>query len=235
MFEDFWGNAHVTRALEQMAAIDRLPQTMLFAGPEGVGKATLARRLGAALLGHGERIEQDDLSLPDNVKLVAEREKMPPDRRNEDPLLFASHPDFVTFAPDGPLRQLTIPQSRLLKERAAFMPMHGNKRIFLIDHIDRANEQAANSLLKTLEEPPLAPAAHHDGGERLQPAADHPLARGAVSLRAAGRGGDAGVRRGARSGRAAAADRAGRRQSRARRFRSIWRRTTSAARPCSRC
>ena len=103
MFEDFWGNAHVTEALEQMAGLDRLPQTMLFAGPEGVGKATLARRLGAALLGHGERIEQDDLSLPENVKLVAEREKMPPDRRNEDPLLFASHPDFVTFAPDGPL------------------------------------------------------------------------------------------------------------------------------------
>jgi DNA polymerase III subunit delta' len=88
------------------------------------------------------------------VKLVADREKWPPDRRNEDPLLFASHPDFVTFAPDGPLRQLTIPQSRLVKERATFMPMHGSKRIFLIDHIDRANEQAANSLLKTLEEPP---------------------------------------------------------------------------------
>src|SRR5438270_1109548 len=154
MFEDFWGNAQVTRALEQMAGLDRLPQTMLFAGPEGVGKATLARRLGAALLGHGERIEQDDLSLPDNIKLVAEREKWPPDRRNEDPLLFSSHPDFVTFAPDGPLRQLTIPQSRLLKERSSFMPMHGDKRIFLIDHIDRANEQAANSLLKTLEEPP---------------------------------------------------------------------------------
>jgi DNA polymerase-3 subunit delta' len=154
MFNGFWGNRHVTHALEQMVAQDRLPQTMLFAGPEGVGKATLARRLGAALLGRGELIERDDLSLPDNVKLVAEREKWPPDRRNEDPLLFATHPDFVTFAPDGPLRQLTIPQTRLLKERAAFMPMHGNRRIFLIDHIDRANEQAANSLLKTLEEPP---------------------------------------------------------------------------------
>jgi DNA polymerase III subunit delta' len=154
MFKDFCGNRHVTQALEQMAAQDRLPQTMLFAGPEGVGKATLARRLGAALLQHGELIERDDLSLAQNIKLVAEREKWPPDRRNEDPLLFSTHPDFVTFAPDGPLRVLSIPQTRLLKERAAFMPMHGSRRIFLIDHIDRANDQAANSLLKTLEEPP---------------------------------------------------------------------------------
>jgi len=41
-----------------------------------------------------------------------------------------------------------------LKERAPFKPLRGNRRVFLIDHIDRAGEQAANSLLKTLEEPP---------------------------------------------------------------------------------
>ena len=207
---------------------------MLFAGPEGMGKATLARRLGAALLGHGERIEQDDLSLPENVKLVAEREKWPPDRRNEDPLLFAAHPDFVTFAPDGPLRQLTIPQSRLLKERAAFMPMHGNHRIFLIDHIDRANEQAANSLLKTLEEPPphlllimtaenaynLLPTIR----SRAVPFQFAPL--GAEEMREFVRRAAWTIRSAAyRSGSAA----------RARRFRSIWKCTTSAARPCSRC
>jgi DNA polymerase-3 subunit delta' len=43
---------------------------------------------------------------------------------------------------------------RLLKERAQFKPLLGTRRVFLIDHIDRANEQAANSLLKILEEPP---------------------------------------------------------------------------------
>jgi DNA polymerase III subunit delta' len=60
----------------------------------------------------------------------------------------------VTFAPDGPLRQITIQQARELKERAPFLPHQGARRIFLIDHVDRANDQAANSLLKTLEEPP---------------------------------------------------------------------------------
>ena len=154
MFENFWGNRHITDALEQMIAQDRLSQTLLFSGPEGVGKATLARRLGARLLGHAEKIEHDDLSLAHNLEIVADREKWTSEKRNDDPLFFSTHPDFVTFAPDGPLRQISIPQSRLIKERAQFLPHHGARRIFLIDHVDRANDQAANSLLKTLEEPP---------------------------------------------------------------------------------
>jgi len=154
MFENFWGNSHVTRALESMIAQDRIAQTLLFAGPEGVGKATLARRFAAKLLGDPAKIEQDDLSLTHNLEIVTGRERWPADKRNQDPLLFSSHPDFVTFAPDGPLRQISIEQMRLLKERAPFRPLKGKHRIFLIDHIDRAGEQAANSLLKTLEEPP---------------------------------------------------------------------------------
>jgi len=154
MFDGFWGNAPVVQALEQMIAQNRLSQTLLFSGPEGVGKATLARRLGARLLGHGELIEQDDLFRAENMETVASREKWPAQMRNDDPLMFASHPDFVTFAPDGPLRQITIQQTRLLKERAQFLPHKGSRRVFLIDHVDRANDQAANSLLKTLEEPP---------------------------------------------------------------------------------
>jgi DNA polymerase-3 subunit delta' len=154
MFENFWGNPHVVQALEQMLAQSRLAQTILFSGPEGVGKATLARRLGARLLGHGELIDRDDLSLPHNLETVAGRERWTAEKRNEDPLLFATHPDFVTFAPDGPLRQISIPQTRLIKESAQYLPHKGSRRIFLIDHVDRANEQAANSLLKTLEEPP---------------------------------------------------------------------------------
>ena len=132
----------------------RIPQTLLLSGPEGVGKATLARRFGALLLGDAGKIELDDLSLESNLSIVADREKWTADKRNDDPLFFASHPDFLTFAPDGPLRQLTIQQMRFLKDRATLKPLKGDRRVFLIDRIDRANEQAANSLLKTLEEPP---------------------------------------------------------------------------------
>jgi len=132
----------------------RIPQTLLFSGPEGIGKATLARRFAATLLGDAHKIEQDDLSLESNREIIVDREKWTADKRNEDPLFFASHPDFMTFAPDGPLRQITIQQMRFLKERAPLKPLKGTWRVFLIDQIDRANEQAANSLLKTLEEPP---------------------------------------------------------------------------------
>jgi DNA polymerase-3 subunit delta' len=154
MFESFCGNSHVTAALEQMIARGRVAQTLLFAGSEGVGKATLARRLAAHLLGHAEQIERDDLSLPENIEIVAARERWPADKRNQDPLLFASYPDFVTFPPDGPLRQISIDQTRLLREWAKLAPNHGSRRVFLIDHVDRAGEHAANALLKTLEEPP---------------------------------------------------------------------------------
>ena len=154
MFPNFYGNRPVAEALYQAVQSGRVPQTLLLAGPQGVGKATLARRLAAALLGEAEKIERDDLCLPENQAYIREREKWPAERRNEDPLIFASHPDFVTFPPDGPLRQISIQQMRLLKEMAQYKPLRGGCRVFLIDELDRANEQAANSLLKTLEEPP---------------------------------------------------------------------------------
>lgn len=154
MFPDFFGNRESAETLAQLVRSGRIPQTILLAGPEGTGKATLARRFASDLLGSPAKVELDDLSLAGNQSICADREKWPADKRNDDPLLFSSHPDFVTFPPDGPLRQITIQQMRLLKERAQFKPLHGARRVFLVDHIDRANEQAANSLLKTLEEPP---------------------------------------------------------------------------------
>lgn len=154
MLENYFGNRAVTRALGTMIESERIAQTLLLDGPEGVGKATLARRFAARLLGDTERIERDDLSLETNREVIVEREKWPSEKRADDPLLFSSHTDFITFPPEGPLRQISISQMRLLKERAKYKPLKGKWRVFLIDQIDRANPQAADSLLKTLEEPP---------------------------------------------------------------------------------
>src|SRR5262249_55788702 len=133
MFENFWGNPHVTQALEQMLAQDRLAQTLLFSGPEGVGKATLARRLGARLLGHGELIERDAPPPPNTPKPAAPRKNPPAKKPNKAPPLFAPPPDSVPSAPDAPPRQISTPQTRLLKERAQFLPHKGSRRVFLID------------------------------------------------------------------------------------------------------
>ncbi len=153
--ENFFGNTAARDALAGMIERERIPQTILLAGPEGVGKATLARRFVQLLLGYdAHKIDQDDLSLEANVTVRTDRLKWTAEKRNEDPLVFGSHPDFLTFAPDGPLDQISIPQMRLVKERAPMKPLRGKWRVFLIDQIDRANIQAANSLLKTLEEPP---------------------------------------------------------------------------------
>ena len=167
-FSDFVGNEKIVAAVRRMVAEDRLPQTLLFAGPGGTGKATLARLLAAALLCRetpGEpcgacpsclRVLQADLSSEPFQEQFAQREKLPSAKRAENPLIISTHPDFLIFPPDGPLRLITIEQARRLRDAAQFGPSEGKRRVFVIDHADRANKEAANSLLKTLEEP--APA-----------------------------------------------------------------------------
>ena len=164
-FEDFIGNAANVASLRRMITEDSLPQTLLFAGPGGVGKATLARLVAAAIncdravgdvcgaCSNCLRILQADLSRDEFQQQAAEREKLPSAKRVENPLVVSTHPDFLVFPPDGPLRMISIEQARLLREAAQFRPSEGRRRIFLIDHVDRANSEAANSLLKTLEEP----------------------------------------------------------------------------------
>ena len=69
-FENFYGNPEIAAALQEMIRGGRTPQTMLFSGPEGIGKATLARRFGAELARRRAEIERDDLSLEPNLAVI---------------------------------------------------------------------------------------------------------------------------------------------------------------------
>ncbi len=168
-FEDFAGNRPVVELLRGMLSRDRLPHALLFCGPAGVGKYTLAQMLAKALhCTESGREKQTDfcgrcrhcgtIALADDrwaaVEAAEEERERATKRPREIPLVIQNHPDVVLLAPNGPLRLFQIEQSRYLKESLAFVAASGRKKIFLLPDADRMDAAAANSLLKSLEEPP---------------------------------------------------------------------------------
>jgi len=171
-FDRYVGNAQTLTSLRRMLAAGRLPQSLILAGPSGVGKHTLASMIARALncLDDEARAAGDFCGLCEHCrriaptewpqgdvefeKLLAARVKMRAEDRRERPLMFSTHPDVVAFLPDGPLRQISIDQARALKEYAHYLPAAGRRRVIIVDEADRMDAAAANSMLKILEEPP---------------------------------------------------------------------------------
>jgi DNA polymerase-3 subunit delta' len=104
----------------------------LFHGPAGTGKRTIARAFAAALLADGAR----------NPGTVAERVA-----RN-------CHPDLTWVTPSGAAEMLVADIEEPVVAAAARTPFESARRVFVIEGADTMNDQAANRMLKTLEEPP---------------------------------------------------------------------------------
>src|SRR5262249_51292640 len=104
------------------------------------------------------------------------------------------HPDYLVVLPDGAF--IKIAQVRQVTARAAYRPHEGRVRVVVLDPADAMNLEAANALLKTLEEPPadthfvLCSAAP----ERLPVTVRSRCQRGRFARLAAGRGGASGAR-----------------------------------------
>src|SRR5271167_2053846 len=108
----------------------------LFYGPSGTGKRAIARAFAAALLADGA----ED---PDGV---AER------------IARGSHPDLTWVTPSGASEMLVGDIEEPVVAAATHTPFESSRRVFVIEAVDAMNDQAANRLLKTLEEP--APFVH---------------------------------------------------------------------------
>jgi DNA polymerase III delta' subunit len=134
-------------ALEAVAAIvtGTPPHAVLLAGPEGIGKTTLALVLAAGLLCTAE----DPAARPCRECRACRMVE------------HGNHPDLHWLQPEGPGGQIVIggPDARYRGVRdliadLALLPVEGGARVAILERADRMNEDAQSALLKTLEEPP---------------------------------------------------------------------------------
>ena len=173
-WEQYIGNAAVVEALRRMLRAGRLPHSLAFTGPAGVGKYTLAIMLARAVNCEDEQARQQADSCgrcpnclaiaglqsyeehPEFGPLLAERPRLSLEERRDNPLVLSTHPDVFVFPPDGKTRQISIHQVRRLAALAQYRPSRARQRVFILDEADRTDEVAANAMLKVLEEPPPA-------------------------------------------------------------------------------
>ncbi len=135
-FDRVFGQEHAVRALRAILRRGRLAHAYLFLGPQGVGKATLARELAKAVLCRRPR--------PDACDACESCRRFDAD----------AHPDFHWFAPPEGKRYIVIDDIRELQHTIGLKPVEGGYKAFLIDDAHLMTAEAANAFLKTLEEPP---------------------------------------------------------------------------------
>jgi DNA polymerase III subunit delta' len=170
-FNEFLGNtATVTRLRESIAA-ERFPHSMILAGPRGAGKYTLALMLAKAVncLNPTESESLPDFCgqcsnctrIADSANLeqrveeaVASREDLRDTDKRETRILIQPHPDVLIVPPDPPQNLIKIGQVRQVIHNAYYrQPVEARRSIFLFTS-SAFMKEAANSLLKVLEEPP---------------------------------------------------------------------------------
>ena len=122
----------------------RVPHAWLIAGPQGIGKATLAFRIARFVLAEGNGASENSLSLP---------EDHPVSRR----VASGGHSDLLTLARDlegeGPKTVIGVGAVRAAGDFVHLTAAEGVWRAVVVDSADDLNLNAANALLKILEEP----------------------------------------------------------------------------------
>lgn len=169
-FSQFQGNSETVVNLREMLARQRFPNAVIFAGPEGVGKYTLSLMLARAMnclnpqetdglpdfcgvCGNCTRIGQAEQLETLFAEAVEAREGMRETDKRETRIFVQTHPDVLIIPPDPPQMMVKVDQVRYLINTIRFRPAEGRRKVFIFTDSAFIKE-AANALLKILEEPP---------------------------------------------------------------------------------
>jgi DNA polymerase III subunit delta' len=172
-FDAFLGNERIVGALRGMLRRERVPNAILFSGPRGIGKFTLARMFAQAA--NCERLKDDFCAecgpcikiarLTDPAPLIeaglTERgESADAATIERMPLILETHPDVWLMVPD-PVRRLSPVARPMIRvgqlravQRAAYFQPQARRRVFILDGADTMRWTDADLFLKILEEPP---------------------------------------------------------------------------------
>lgn len=137
-YEGVRGHEAAIRILREAVSRGRVASGYLLFGPEGVGKAMVARRFARAILcPEGARTGDACGECPACVRSAS-----------------GSHPGLVEIERESRATQLRVSQIHDLAEKLSLRPLEGESKVAVLDDVERANEESFNALLKTLEEPP---------------------------------------------------------------------------------
>jgi len=169
-FSDFHGNSGLVRRLREMLAHKRFPQAVILAGLAGCGKYTLALMLAKTMNCLSPIITD---GLPDFcgkcsnciriaacedlharfVEAVEARDGLREADKKDTRILVQTHPDVLVIPPDPPQMMIKVDQVRRVIASIYYRPSEARERVYIFTDAAFMKE-AANSLLKVLEEPP---------------------------------------------------------------------------------
>jgi DNA polymerase-3 subunit delta' len=169
-FSEFHGNRETVYRLRHMLAHQRLPQAVVLAGSRGCGKYTLALMLARTMnclkptttdglpdfCGECANCRRIELSRDLEVRCEEAqeaRENLRETDKKETRIFVQTHPDVLVIPPDPPQMMIKVDQVRRVIENIYYRPGEGKEKVYIFT--DSAfMKEAANSLLKVLEEPP---------------------------------------------------------------------------------
>lgn len=169
-FHDFFGNEPAVRRLRESIAAGRVPPALILTGPRGAGKYTLAIMLAQAMAclrhpvtdglpdfcGVCRNCARIGLSQPLGERVseaIRVRDELRDADKRETRILVQTHPDLLVIPPDPPQLLIKIGQVRSVINRIYRLPAEAPRSVYIFTS-GAFMKEAANSLLKVLEEPP---------------------------------------------------------------------------------